>query len=512
MPDTPTRRQALRRLTTALLSSGVYPLFTAVGGPPTQPGTPDFAPVRRRIGQALAQGEATGVAVAVVHAGRIVWEEGFGWANQAAGLRATPQTPFLASLTKPVTATLLMTLVAEGKLALDEPANTYLGASLLLGTNGPTAAATVRLLGAHAAGLPPLFHQYGPEEAGLAPTPDAVLRDYGQLAFPAGACYDYSNVGFAALGAIATQVTGQDVGKLLTARVLRPLGMQDSVFSPQLAQRPACAVGYDEQGVALPFYITATPASGELFASAHDMARFARFNLAGPASGQQRMLPAHWLGELHRPVLRGSSPVAAAFGWFVARRPSGSPVLFKHGGQPGVSTLLYVLPHEQLACVVLTNRTNGQALAQQVCNQVLTGYLPDWQPPQETVDLPPVAVSVAALPVEVRGSWEGALTGGGAHTRVRLRLVPGEAPTLGMGAQPAVPLRELQREGATYVGQTTGLVDAAEARRTGATELRLKLLPTGGRLVGRILAVGRKPGHAPHALLPFTLTLTRVAE
>ena len=434
MPDAPTRRQALRRLLTTLLSSGAYPLLTAADRPPARRAPPDFAPVRRRIRQALAQGEATGVAVAVVHAGRIVWEEGFGWANQAAGLQATPHTPFcLASLTKPVTATLLMTLVAEGKLALDEPANTYLGSSPLLGTNGPAAAATVRLLGAHAAGLPPLFDQYGPEDAELAPTPDAVLRNYGQLAFPAGSCYDYSNVGFAALGAIATQVTGQDVGILLAARVLHPLGMQDSVFSPRLAQQSACAVGYDEQGAALPFYTTATPASGELYASVHDMALFALFNLAAPASGQQLLLPARWLEELHRPVLRGGSPVTTTFGWFVSRRPSGSPVLLKNGGQQGVSTLFYVLPHEQLACVVLTNRTNGRALAQQVCNQVLTGYLPDWQPPQETVDLPPVTVPVAALPGEVRGSWEGVLIGGGAQMRVRLRLVPGEAPTLALG-------------------------------------------------------------------------------
>jgi CubicO group peptidase (beta-lactamase class C family) len=69
-------------------------------------GKVNFEPVRSRIQQAIERGDATGVAVAVVHGGRIVWEEGFGWANRESGRKATPHTPFsLASVTKPFTAT-----------------------------------------------------------------------------------------------------------------------------------------------------------------------------------------------------------------------------------------------------------------------------------------------------------------------------------------------------------------------------------------------------------------------
>ena len=77
---------------------------------------PDLEPVRRQIREAIARGGATGVAIAVAHRGRIVVEEGFGWANREAGVRVTPHTPFsMASITKPFTATTLMTLVAEGE-------------------------------------------------------------------------------------------------------------------------------------------------------------------------------------------------------------------------------------------------------------------------------------------------------------------------------------------------------------------------------------------------------------
>ena len=121
----------------------------------------DFGPVRDRILQAIANGSATGVAVAVAYGGRIVWEEGFGWANRETGLKVTPRTPFsLASITKPFTATTVMTLVAEGKVSLDEPANKYLSKSKIEGANGNADGATVQRLGAHASGLPTMFETY----------------------------------------------------------------------------------------------------------------------------------------------------------------------------------------------------------------------------------------------------------------------------------------------------------------------------------------------------------------
>lgn len=63
-------------------------------------------------------------------------------------MRATAYTPFcLASLTKPFTTTLMMTLIAEGKISLAEPANKYLGSSRIVGPNGNLDGMTVRLLG-----------------------------------------------------------------------------------------------------------------------------------------------------------------------------------------------------------------------------------------------------------------------------------------------------------------------------------------------------------------------------
>ena len=148
----------------------------------------------------------------------------------------------MASLTKPFTTTTLMTLVAEGKLSLDSPANNYLPKSKIVGTNGSADAATVRLLGAHVSGLPTMFAMFDRNEANLARSPEALLTEYGSLAYPPGSCFEYSNIGFAVLSAIGSKLTGVDIGTLMAQRVLTPLGLDDSFFGTSVArvQRVRC--------------------------------------------------------------------------------------------------------------------------------------------------------------------------------------------------------------------------------------------------------------------------------
>jgi len=187
----------------------------------------DFRAIREAILTAIGSHKATGVAVAVAHHGRIVWEEGFGWANRGVGTKVSEHTPFcLASITKPFTTTTLMTLVSAGKVSLDDSANKYLGSSS--GLKGNAEGATIRLLGAHAARLPSMFEMF--PSTGDAQSPAALLENYGILAYLPNEVYEYSNIGFAALGAIASNVSGLDFGALLTRQVLRPLGLHDSFF------------------------------------------------------------------------------------------------------------------------------------------------------------------------------------------------------------------------------------------------------------------------------------------
>jgi CubicO group peptidase (beta-lactamase class C family) len=445
------------------------------------------------------------MAVAVAHRGRLIWEEGFGWANRETGLKATANTPFsLASITKPFTTTTLMTLVAEGKLHLDDPANKYLRVTKIQGPNGNPNEATLRRLGAHAGGLPSMFEWCFPDKAEYSPAAESLLREYGRFAYPAGSCYEYGNIGYVALSAVAAHVTRTDFGSLMTRRVFEPLRLRDSFFGTNIERLKTSAARYDDSGNPIPYYTTFTPASGELYASAHDLAVFAMFNLKNDLGLGSPILESRWIDELHNPVFVGHSGTATTFGWFSGKTKTGTRVVFKSGGQPGVASMLYMVPSENLACLALTNRSNGDELAFAVCNQIMATILPQWSQPSETVG-PPASALDAASPF--LGEWKGMLVNGDAKMRVRLEVKSGDSATLALGHGPAEKLSDLRAEGPAFTGKAAGVIESRDAIRTDATNLSLKLMPENGKLIGRILAKSKDGGTS----LPYVLRLSRLA-
>ena len=106
---------------------------------------PAFPRARARIPRALVEEGVPSIAVAVAKGGKIVWEEGFGWANREARTPASAHTMYsLASISKPITATGLMVLVQRGLVSLDRPINDYLGKAKVDGRAFDANAATVR--------------------------------------------------------------------------------------------------------------------------------------------------------------------------------------------------------------------------------------------------------------------------------------------------------------------------------------------------------------------------------
>jgi CubicO group peptidase (beta-lactamase class C family) len=155
-----------------------------------------YSAIRADIERAIAAGKATGVAVALTHKGKIVWQEGFGWADKERGRRVTPDTPFsLASVNKPFTTTALMVLVAAGEVALDGRANDYLGAAKIRDGVGDADQVTVRALASHSSGLPGTFQIFPAGGALKQPSMDEVIRTYGVLVAPPNEQFAYSNVG-----------------------------------------------------------------------------------------------------------------------------------------------------------------------------------------------------------------------------------------------------------------------------------------------------------------------------
>ena len=80
--------------------------------------------LRAHIRRVMDSTKTPSIAVAVARNGRIIWEEGFGYADVEHRTPATPTTLYsMATISKPITATGLMKHVEQGKIDLDRPAN-----------------------------------------------------------------------------------------------------------------------------------------------------------------------------------------------------------------------------------------------------------------------------------------------------------------------------------------------------------------------------------------------------
>ena len=167
------------------------------------------------IEQAVADGKLE-AAVLRVTQGDGVFEKAFGTAKGS--------SPFLiASITKPMTATAVMTLVDAGKLELEASA-----AKLLPGLDGRI---TLRHMLTHSSGLPDML----PENTELRKR-HAPLREWAALAvktpllFAPGTRVSYQSMGILLAATMAEKVSGKAMPELLAERVYGPLGMSDTAL------------------------------------------------------------------------------------------------------------------------------------------------------------------------------------------------------------------------------------------------------------------------------------------
>ncbi|TWI04616.1 CubicO group peptidase (beta-lactamase class C family) [Luteimonas cucumeris] len=464
-----------------------------------------YAAIGKDIQAEIDAGRLTGVAVALVKDGRIVWQDGFGWADRTAGTRATSATAFsVASTTKPFTTTALMTLVRDGKLDFDRPANDYLGAEKIVDQDGPAQSATVRHLATHSSGLPTFFIMYPEGGAARQPPMAELIRDYGHLVAPVGERYEYSNLAMGILGEIVARQSGQTLGDYLQAQVLTPLGMKDSFFDTDLSRRAEMAVRHADDGKPLPFYLTATPGSGELYASARDLARFAMLHLKDDLDASARILGDAQLDELHRPATVVAPGYSYAMGWQVLRRAGEPEVLYHGGGQSGVETEFVLLPGEDVAAIVLSNRRSQNDFIEKLRDRMIRTVVPEWH----GIPSPPNASLLPLDPLaDYAGEWRGTVLAQGRHVPVVLTITPQGQGSLSLHGRAAQPIDKLGLVDGLISGDIKGQVGSPDELRENLDDLALNLKLRGDRIDGEIVAWRKTSENM--TFLPFWTALER---
>ncbi|HJZ67149.1 MAG TPA: serine hydrolase domain-containing protein, partial [Blastocatellia bacterium] len=272
------------RLRTCLFVPFVVVALLGPSGVADQPATPQqFDQVRALIRERLAQSQIPSISVAVARDGKIIWEEGFGWADREKKIPANEHTMYsLASISKPITMTGLMALVQQGKVDLDRPINDYLRDAKVTARVGHAADATVRRVANHTAGLPVHLQCFYENEPFRPPKMSETISRYGNLITPPGEQFNYSNLGYGILSHLIEQVSGQDFGDFMRKEIFQPLNLPHmSVVS--LNVRPEnigqAALRYGDDGQPLPFFTSDHPGASDIYSCVHDLVRFGMVHL-----------------------------------------------------------------------------------------------------------------------------------------------------------------------------------------------------------------------------------------
>lgn len=331
-----------------------------------------YSVLERAVEQRAFPGAAFGVLVddeilAIDGAGRFTYDP--------ASPAVTASTVYdLASLTKVLATTALaMLLHQRDKLLLDQPLAEILPAFCQNeDPSGPRHRVTLRMLLAHASGLPgyvPLFE--------TCPDRDSLFEACLHLPLNSspGSRTEYSDIGFILLNRALEQIAGESLDRFCTREVFAPLAMSSTCFTPPQGWRSAIPPTEEDlvfrhrilQGEvqdANCFVLGGVSGHAGLFSNAIDPLRFVQ-SLFG--SGEEPR------GSLSRPPLFGAETIRLfttrsevppgsfrALGWDTPSPPSSSGKLFSqhsagHLGYAGTS--LWMDFERRLAVVLLTNRT-----------------------------------------------------------------------------------------------------------------------------------------------------------
>ena len=322
------------------------------------------------VRQLIERKRVPGLSIAIVHRDEVVFLKGFGERQVGKPDPVDADTVFqLASVSKPLSSTVVSALVGEGKVSWQSRLRD-IDPGFALQDELASANVTVGDLFAHRSGLP---GHVGDDIEELGFTQGEILHKL-RLAKPAYSFrdgYSYSNFGLTEGAVAASRIAGLGWAEACEEKLYKPLGMTStsSRYSDFMrrANRASLHVPIDGKlvdGSWASFTqrnADAQAPAGGASSTARDMAQWLRLLLANGRFEGRPLIDEAALQRAHVPaIVRNIDPATGAasfygFGWNVDYREHG--VEWSHAGafSAGARTLVHVIPGEQLGMVVLAN-------------------------------------------------------------------------------------------------------------------------------------------------------------
>ena len=353
--------QFVQRIFVLTAALSLSPLIGAQSRVPSQ--HPD--PIQSYLQPLVDNHTLAGAVTLVATRDRVMYLQAVGYRDLANKSPMPTNAMFwIASTSKPMTATALMMLVDEGKVHLDDPVEKYLPEfhgqmvrvifadktngsqahtvsqppSHLVSVNHPI---LVREILSHTSGLP--FKSTAQPGALDTMSLKSSVRSFAAepLIFQPGTDYKYSNEGLDTAARIIEVVSGMPYERFMQKRLFNPLGMKDTTFWPNADQLHRLAQTYKvdpktKELVEVPINQLTYPLNdrkhrypmpaGGLFSTATDVSKFCQMILDGGALHGKRYISPESLHAMTSVQNDGMEKHDYGFGWSISKNG------FGHGG------------------------------------------------------------------------------------------------------------------------------------------------------------------------------------
>ena len=415
-----------------------------------------------------SRGRLPSVVAGVVRDGDLVWSAGRGrCVRRDSDERPDADTQYkIGSVTKTLTAALVMLARERGEVSLADPVGRFL-------PRGPHPEATLGSLLSHSAGI-------SAEPAGSwwerSPGVDAErfagMHVGASPVLEPGTVMHYSNTGYGVLGEVVAAISGVSWFAALQEQILTPLALTRTTYQMQAPHAEGFAVHFLTGEVTpepLPDTGAMAPA-GQLWSTVRDLTTW----LTALVDPDRSVLSGDSLRLMATP--RATTPedrVGASYGLGLQVVTANGRRSIGHGGSmPGFCCGVEIDPDSRVGAVVLTNGAYGlDALPTRLVDAVLDAeppMAPEWLPRQ----------NVPAEVAELVGLWHWG------HAASLLRV----------------------EDDGFWMGPVSGPGRSMSFRQTGPDEF----VGTSGYLTGETLRVVRRAGGAPSHLEVATFVYTRV--
>ena len=317
--------------------------------------------------------------MALVDDQSLIWAEGFGFTDRSQKLRITPDTPFsLQSVSKTYTATAFLRAMDQGSFTLDQPLKNALPGFKVHSRWGESEVdeITFRHLLSHWSGLcheAPVGNNYGDWHCTFDEHVRSIFDTW--LKCRVGERFRYSNLGYDLVGYALQLRAGKPFQQVMRGELFEPLEMTVSTFEQAEALAgPNRARGHVGEKEVPPLEVPMLAAGG-MYSTAHDMAKFISFHLAGGIVKGRHFLSADALKAMYTPQfpLPGQK---AGYGLGVNSRPyHGGTLVFHGGGGYGYSTDQRWVPEYKVGVVILSNGDGGDNFVAELAERAMTGLI-----------------------------------------------------------------------------------------------------------------------------------------